>query len=446
MDALPPDRRPPVWPCCLRAVIVAPLLLVASLGWAQWDTPPPPPAAEAFATRTVFSSSRRFVISGFPPAAAADLARWTEEVAQRMDELLGTCPWERGGYVELQGVAGTQVSRAQGWVDGMLQQRLILGRGDELDQEDALEGLVWLLLNRWPIQRQSGADRARELATVPDWLSVGVAQNLYAELRARNAATIQTRWREDRLTAWPELVEGEFLPAGRWAAKAEAGLFVAWLLERGARLDTLWEKCAQGHRMNADEVARQVIGVVDRAEATSAWEVWLAAQQDRKRMVTGVDLDQVAEFDALSRIEDPELQAVRADVRAPLTLADLIALRRAAWVPALATRRSWQMQMAMLGRGADWQAVAQRYLQFLDALAGRGKGYRGGLFGRGASSRQLQALLAEADEARERLRQEIQARTDYLDSVETNRQATDVDAEETRYLDAIEQQQVEESP
>jgi hypothetical protein len=90
--------------------------------------------------------------------------------------------------------------------------------------------------------------------------------------------------------------------------------------------------------------------------------------------------------------------------------------------------------------------VAQRYLQFLDALAGRGKGYRGGLFGRGASSRQLQALLAEADEARERLRQEIQARTDYLDSVETNRQATDVDAEETRYLDAIEQQQVEESP
>lgn len=133
--------------------------------------------------------------------------------------------------------------------------------------------------------------------------------------------------------------------------------------------------------MNADEVARQVIGVVDRAEATSAWEVWLAAQQDRKRMVTGVDLDQVAEFDALSRIEDPELQAVRADVRAPLTLADLIALRRAAWVPALATRRSWQMQMAMLGRGADWQAVAQRYLQFLDALAGRGKGYRGGLLG-----------------------------------------------------------------
>lgn len=107
---------------------------------------------------------------------------------------------------------GRRFRRAQGWVDGMLQQRLILGRGDELDREDALEGLVWLLLNRWPIQRQSGADRARELATVPDWLSVGVAQNLYAELRARNAATIQTRWREDRLTAWPELVEGEFLP------------------------------------------------------------------------------------------------------------------------------------------------------------------------------------------------------------------------------------------
>lgn len=446
MDAYHPDRRPPAGARRLRAPFLAQVLLTASISWAQWDSTPPPPATETANIRTVFSTSRRFVISGFPPAAAADLARWTEEVAQRLEELLGTCPWERGWYVELQGVPGSQVSRAQGWVDGMLQQRLILGRGDELDQEDALEGLVWLLLNRWPIQRQSGADRTRELATVPDWLSVGVAQNLYAELRARNAATIQTRWREDRLTAWPELVEGEFMPAGRWAAKAEAGLFVAWLLERRARLDTLWEKCAHGHRMNADEVAQHVIGVANRAEATSAWEVWLAAQQDRKRVVTGVDLEQVAEFDALSRIEDPELQAVQANVRAPLTLADLIALRRAPWVPALATRRGWQMQMAMLGRGAEWQAVAQRYLHFLDALAGRGKGYRGGLFGRGASSRQLQALLVEADEARERLRREIQARTAYLDAEELSRHANGVDAEVKGYLDAIEQQQAEESP
>jgi hypothetical protein len=430
-------------PLPLRACAGALLLLLATEPTGA-QTPPPPDREQAI--RTVFSTSRRFVISGFPPAIAADLARWTEDVAQRLEELLGPCPWERGGYVELEAGPGNQVARAQGWVDEVLQQRLTLGRGAELDQEDALEGLVWLILNRWPIQRQAMADRARELATVPDWLAVGVAQNLYAELRARNASTIQARWREDRLTAWVVLVEGEFLPAGRWATKAEAGQFVAWLLERRARLDALWDTSARGHRMNADEVARAVLDFPDRAEATTAWEVWLAAQQDRKRVVSGVDLEQVAEFDTWARIEDPDLQAVRANAQAPLMLADLIALRRTTWVPALASRRSWQIQMAMMGRGAEWQAVAQLYVHFLEALAGRGKGYSGGFFGRGASSRQLQALLVEADAARDRLRREIEARTAFLDTMEAGPQESLVDAEDHRYLDEMERKLAEESP
>lgn len=404
----------------------------------------PPQPREGATSRTVFSTTRRFLVSGFAPGAAADLARWCEAVAGRVENMLGPIPMDRGWYLEIQGRPGDRVVRAQGWVDGLLQQRLEVGRDDELDQEDVLEGLVWLLLNRWAVALQSPADRANGLAGVPDWLAVGVAQNTYPELRTRNAEAVQERWREDRLTPWPALVEQEILPAGRWAAKAEAGQLVAWLLDRNARMDAFWEAHAKGLRLNAEAVARQVLALGGVEEASQAWEVWLAGQNNRRRAMTGVDAAQVAEFDALSRVDDPELQAVRADVSAPLTLADLVALRKSRWVPALATRRSWQLQMAMLGRAPEWQEVAQRYIHFLEALAGRGEGYRGGLFGRGASGRQLLALLGEAELARDRLRQDIQARSTYLDRVE---QGAGPDVEAVRaYLDDVERRAAGETP
>lgn len=426
--------------CACAALLSA----IAALGRdPDFRWPSPAPVEES--SRTVFSTTRRFLVSGFAPAAAADLARWSEEVAGRVENLVGPLPLERGWYLELQGRNGDRVVRAQGWVDGLLQQRLELGRSDELDQEDALEGLVWLLLNRYAIVYQTAAERAKQLASVPDWLAAGVAQNTYPELRTRNAEAVQERWREDRLTAWPALVEQEILPSGRWAAKAEAGQLVAWLLERDGHLDAFWRAHAKGHRLSAREVARQVLSLRDEEEASQAWEVWLAAQQNRRRVMSGVNTAQMAEFDVLSRVEDPELQAVRADVQAPLTLADLVALRKTRWVPALATRRSWQLQMRMLGRSPEWQEVAQRYIQFLDALAGRSAGYRGGLFGRGASTRQLLALLGEADQARSRLRQEVSAREAYLDQVEQGG-GTSLTEMERAYLDEAERRAAEDSP
>lgn len=430
------------------------------LGWyilvpvlAQSPRLPAQTAAGPDGTRTVFSTSRRFMISGFPPAAAANLARWAEDVAGRLESALGPIPMDRGWYLELQAVPGTQVARAQGWVDGLLQQRLEIGRSDELDQEDALEGLVWLLLNRWPVHRQSGASRSQDLATVPDWLAAGLAQHLYTELRSRNAEVVVERWQGGHLAPWSELIEREILPAGRWAAKAESALLVDWLLERRAGWEPFWQSCAEGKRMRAADFARQVLALPGVPEATQAWEVWLASQQDRNRGIHGVDLDQVAEFERLAIFEDADLQAVRADVAAPLALADLVALRRARWVPALASRRSWQLQMAMMSRAPEWQDVGRLYLDYLEALAGRGPGYTGGLFGRGPSARQLESMLAEAERARLRLRDEVQARTEYLDRVEATFMAEGVsgldpgrEAAERLFMDEMEKRWPASSP
>lgn len=425
-------------------------MVAGGCGLAAWgaagQAPPVPIPRVDEAPRTLFSTTRRFMVSGFGPAAAADLARWAEEVARRLEGYLGPIPLERGWYLEIKAVPGDRVLRAQGWVDGLLQQRLDLGRSEELDQEDALEGLVWLLLNRWPIVRQSIPDRVEHLARVPDWLSVGVAQNLYAELRARNAGVVQERWHTDQLVPWTSLVEQEVLPSGRWAEKAETAFFVNWMVEQRVDFDALWQSCAEARRLSAEDISRVVFRQLEMAAVTQEWEVWLAAQQDRKRTVSGLDLAQVEEFDRLARLEEPELQAVRAEVAGPLMLADLVALRHARWVPALATRRSWQLQLAMMGRSPEWQDVARRYIRFLEGLAGRGQGYSGGLFGRGASARQLLALLEDADQARDRLRADIRARVAYLDQVEQASAPPALSGAARQYLDDVERRMGEKSP
>lgn len=422
-------------------------------GLAQEDRLPPQTAAGPEGARTVFSTSRRFMVSGFAPAAAANLAHWAEDVAGRMESALGPLPMDRGWYLELQAVPGSQVAKAQGWVDGLLQQRLEVGRSEELDQEDALEGLVWLLLNRWPVQRQTVATRAQSLATVPDWLAAGLAQQLYPELRRRNATVVQERWQEGQLASWPELLEREILPTGRWVAKAESALLVDWLLERKARWEPLWKSCAEGKRMGADEFARQVLAMDGAPAAAQAWEVWLAGQQERHRGVQAVDAQQVAEFERWSMFEAADLQAVRAEATPPLALADLIALRRERWVPALAARRSWQLQMAMMSRAPEWQDVGRLYLEYLEALAGRGPGYTGGLFGRGPSARQLASMLTDAERARVRLRDEVQARTDYLDLAEATYATEGAvssdparERAERRFMDEMEQRWSPSSP
>lgn len=428
--------------------------LPAGLALAQTPRLPPQPDRSEPAAHATFSSSRRFLMSGFPTLKAAELARWSEEVARRLEETMGPIPWERGWYVEVTASSKAGVVRAQGWSEGLLSQRLELNTGAELDQEDALEGLVWLLLNRWALIRQSWGARAAELAEVPDWLAVGVAQNLYPESRHRNVEVALERWRTGALTRWSDLVEREILPAGRWSEKAEVALLVAWLLERHSSLDEIWRCSAEGHRLGADEVARRVVGVADAREAARAWEVWLAVQQDRRHDVGSLDLAQVEELEALTRFDETDHPVDSGALRAQLTLADLVAERRSRWAKQLANRRALQFQMAMIGRAPEWQEVARRYLAFLEGIAGRGPGYTGGLFGRGPSARQLRHLLSESDQACALLRRDVQARETYLSVVEASllegraggEGLNPPDPAVRRYLDEVEQRLEEKGP
>ena len=102
-----------------------------------------PPQRDRNQPQTVFSTSRRFTITGFSPATAVDLARWADDVADRLAQLTGPQPWPRGDYLEIAAApeAGA-VTKSQGIADGRLQRGQCVALLGRISRRDRVHGLV----------------------------------------------------------------------------------------------------------------------------------------------------------------------------------------------------------------------------------------------------------------------------------------------------------------
>lgn len=410
------------------------------------------------------SASRRFAVRGLPAAPAAELARWCDDVAGRVATRLGAeAPFAPGEWIEIfcdeEAPADRgRVVKGQGYVDGRLQQRLSVINVASADQEDMLEGLVWLLVNRYVIQEQTSAERAARLGATPDWLAVGVAQGLYPELRQRNTRLVVARWLDGATVDLPGLLDHEFLPPGRWIEKAQAGLTVDWMSELAASRQgyaALWRHLAAAPRPDLAWLARDWLGFPSLRELNKSWDLWLARQQ----LVVTASAEGLARLARLRKLLEvrPEDYAV-AGVGVPpgLTPARMIEQRAEPWMPVLAGRVNLSVQSVGLGQGADLQEVTRAYGQFFDALERAGRKGRGLLGARTDASR-LQKLLNEADERLVRLERAWSERSRYLDDVASGRangpgqvvaedaewgSVEGADAERIRsYLDEVERRQ-----
>jgi hypothetical protein len=438
--------------CVLPAVALSALLLVAGAE-AQPTRPRIPPQEGADDPRTIFSTSRRFMISGCVPLVAADLVRWADEVAARLEENLGPTPFERGEYIEITCrdlQAAPRVERHQDFSDGFLRQRLELYGLAQLDQEDVLEGLTWLLLNRRVAARQEGHGEDDEPGRVPDWLAVGVAQGLYAELRERNLGAGLERWAAGQMVAPDRLTARLVMPAGRWAEKVDAALWVAWLLSRPdalAQFNEAWDRVAGRQPLPAAWWMAPRGGEVARRQAEREWELWLAEQRDALRGWGGLNAQQLAHLRDVRQVEAVDLAAVHAPAElGSLGLDQLVQYRDEKWARLLASRIALRLRLTAVGQSVEVQTVASLYADYLDAITGKG-GYGWSIFRRGPSVRKLRGLWQAAEEARERLEGDYEARANYLERVSAQlfdagskaEPAEPVDPAVQRYLDDVEE-------
>jgi hypothetical protein len=239
---------------------------------------------------------------------------------------------------------------------------------------------------------------------VPDWLSVGLAQNLYAEWRDRNRAL--TRYGE--LPPLGVVLQWQRVPVEWYVGRACSGLAVDWWADTATRrqgLRVLIERLAEGEPITAEWLAGR-LGYATAAELEPSWRRWQVAQR-----ATVLDLGAVstALLDDLDRRLSLDLPAPPPGPDAPAdgqpgTLSH--AAKLPLWLRQLAAGRAEELRRMAAGKAPEYSQVAQAYAEFFDSVAnGRRTGVR-----------------RERLEAAERLRREIgrltREREAYLDRIE----------------------------
>lgn len=326
----------------------------------------------------ITSHQRHFIVTDMPRRDALEIAIWAESARERLSEWVGKpIPGERSYPIVISAILRTneptgRVLKAQDVTeDGFLRQEITMINPADMDQEDVLEALCWLLLNRWIQVRQPAPDRIRQPGTYPDWLAVGIAQNLYPELRERNYQEVRARENDGDVLSAITVFDQIYLAPGRWPEKARAGLVVAWLAETMTPANLVAATAAErvnGGKLDAETMAR-LLGMTDTRSINMAWDVWMAKQN--RRLIPGA---MSSDHSGVSRVLElrPEMFGVVTPSPLPegrMTVDMLIDGREEEWVHRYGRAVSFQLRHEVVGKTPELVKHINPFIDFFDDLA-----------------------------------------------------------------------------
>ncbi len=318
------------------------------------------------------------MVSGMTSAENMVLAGNLADLSGRVEEKTGMpLPMRRGQVlgvlVQSSSSPDTRILKMQGWDDSQFFQRLIVPGALRIDSEDLMEGACWLLLNRYAADYTPAVQRNGMGATMPDWISSGLAQNTQAALRSRNRDWISRELAEGRILPLAQVIKQERLPPGRWREKAYAAAAVEFLFPDGD-LNTWAMLCkAVGVRQPIDAAwLRRTCPALGNQRPETAWREYLNARA-RSRTIE-------AWSDHGLQIEEQLLQALNfrprewvpglpAEVPQDLFARDLIGYRHQPWTRNVASAVSLQIQSLELGAPLSLRGVLASYAAFLDQFS-----------------------------------------------------------------------------
>ena len=375
------------------------------------------------------SVSHRFIAGGMTSPENVSLAASSEEVAGKIEKLTRLrIPFVKGESLQMLARRSTnepsgRVVKAQGWVDRTLTQKLILVNPERADQEDVLEGLCWLLLNRYVIGLQTFDQKTSQPGSVPDWLSTGVAQNLYLALRTRNNQVVIRRWLRNEDLPFNEILNFEVLPDGRWGEKAFCSLAVDWFASQSdpaVVFENFFYCLAGGGKITTNLIGKLLIGQDSGLELEKSWDLWIASQTQVKQYWGGVSSERLKSLRQLLAAPPDEMGIPAGEgVPTSLTIKKLVGYRDAPWMPLYATRLNLHIRGLGIGEAKEFRDMLELYGKYLDALARPKRGLgRLSLFR--ASPAALNGMLAAADKERVSLETNLERRIHYVTGVEAS--------------------------
>lgn len=392
-----------------RMLLFAWLLSMEAAG----DGPAP---VEAPAPSTITSHQRNFMVTAMPRSEALALALWAEDVRERV-LTWSDLPAPAGSVFPLVMAAEIRRDDPRGYVmkaqdrspENYLRQELTIVNPARTGREDVLEVLTGLLLNRWLVERTGRPD-----AQVPDWLAVGVAQNVYPEWQAGHLDVLSRAGALGLDMSAAGVFRQHIMPAGRWPEKAHAGLVMAWLAASAGAdriLNRMMDVLAVSSRVTMADMM-DLVGVDSVRACEMHWETWLAAQS--RKLVPGRWTRDASAIERIVAMNPADFGLIRpshaGDER--LDIETLIEARQEPWAREAAQVLRMQLGEAMIGKSPELVQVARNYMLFFDALAGD-DGQRSP-----APARRLRRMWEEAGHALDGYRESEAARRYFVDAAQ----------------------------
>ncbi len=333
----------------------------------------------------ITSHQRHFVVDGLPPQEALEIATWAESTLDAIADWSGMA-WPEKDVLPMviaveageDGDAGRVDSLQVLTDDGRLRQELLLVNPGDLNQEDVLEALCELLMNRWLFREARRRGMNDVVSRVPGWMAAAAALDLDPDGRTRNLRELKEAERRGFVARADAVFALPSLPPGRSPDKAMAALVMHWLMEEAgasaliARLIDL-----QISYVPADTARiADLTGLESTRAFNMAWEVWLA-EQDR-RVVPGQRSTETAELIRLLELHPQDVGLVTS-MSLPggrLDYRQLVEARDRSWARGAARIFATKLRLMLVGKDPALVEVTQPFVTFFDALA-EGAGSRG---------------------------------------------------------------------
>lgn len=308
-----------------------------------------------------------------------------------------------------------RVTRSQSYRGGILDQRIQVLNPSRADTEDFLEALCWLTLNRVAVQLQTHLNMPPP-PQVPEWLAVGLAQNLFPQYALRNRQVALRRWHEGKATRLAEISNWILLPEGRWADKAVCGEAVEFLLttpDRTALITAMLERAMAKQPLSGEWLAKRM-GATDLRAFEKQWDLWVLHLEDAVPNFGALTRQQTDALRELLQVNPAAYGFEGKSGTARLQPQDFLARRREAPMRRLAEQVGTAVVSSGLGRPAEFQPVLAAWGAYFDAIADvPPKGWRR-FFHRAASEKQIRLLLAAAESQLTALEQTLDQRHNYM--------------------------------
>ena len=310
-----------------------------------------------------------------------------------------------------------RVTRVQHMADGLLDQRIHVLNPGRADTEDFLEALSWLMLNRLAVQAQTHLMMPAP-PHVPDWLAVGLAQNLFSQYALRNRQVVLQRWQAGHPIRLATVLGWRLLPEGRWADKAVCGVVVEWLFsypERTALLGALLARAMAGQPITPDWLAKQIPAATDARGLEKQWDLWVLHWEDAIPNFGALTRRQTDALRELLKIDPSAYGGGGKSGRALLSPDYLIAHSKEIGIRSLAVQVSAAIQATGLGRPPEYLQVLDAYAAFFDTIADvPAHNWLVRLLHRPPNEKKLRSLLVAADAQLADLEKTLARRQSYM--------------------------------